>query len=402
MQTVVSENEQKRIREISNYFFPGAEVTGIQLIQTGRINQTYILHYINHEKGIERAVLQKINHHVFGDPYLIDSNIAQIGTYIKDNGLVPYATPDKKTMIAKNNENGDIEYWRFYNYIQGYTKDHAENPEQFASIGSALGKFNANFEGFDASKLKEVIPDFHNTEMRYAKYQERIRIAEQASPKRLIHSREVIDWITKMAPYYAIIPNALNQGLIPLRVTHNDTKINNVMLDAKTHQAICMIDYDTIMPGYIGDDPADALRGMVNEEEEDLRKVKFDMNYCKAFMAEYAKETKDIMTPNEIALLPLSIVKMPTELCMRFDGEYNVQGHKLQNGEILGNYFGNADKGIRDLDLAIVQYLYAKSAYDCWQAPGGIEDVVFGEYSQYTKIKSEEYKRLAKRYKATK
>ena len=387
----------QKLQEISNYFFPNVKLSKIDEINRGRINKTYILHYDEHPLQITKVVAQRINASVFAKPSYIDTNIALITPYLKEDAevkdyLAPYATPDGKTLLELANEHNETEYWRLYNYLDGYTTDSPSDYEQLTNIGYIIGRFNSALAGVDASLLKEVIPAFHNTAERWQTFQAKKQIAAKKEPERLQEASEIIDFLELLAPFYPIVQNCLDNGTIPLRVTHNDTKTNNIMLDAQTKKAKCMIDYDTVMPGFIGNDVADAMRGMVDEAEKDTEKVYFYKEYCAAFMKGYAKATSTILTKEEIALLPLIIVVMDAEQCMRFLGEYITKG----------NYYGNAEKGKMDLELSVNQYLLTKSAYELWQAEGGIEAIIFEEYAKLTDVAADEYRKIAKALGASK
>ena len=197
-----------------------------------------------------------------------------------------------------------------------------DSPAIFENTGEAFGKFIANLDGFDASSLCEVIPNFHNSVDRYNKF---LTAIEQNKSKRAHLVKDEIDFVNKRAGVLSCIVDALAKGEIPLRVTHNDTKINNVLIDKNTGKAICIIDLDTIMPGSLLYDFGDSIRSGCNtalEDEKNLDLVDFDINlygaYCKGFL----KGIGEKITDKELEMLHIGAIVITLECGIRFLTDY--------------------------------------------------------------------------------
>jgi Ser/Thr protein kinase RdoA (MazF antagonist) len=187
--------------------------------------------------------------------------------------------------------------------------------------GRAFGNFFRYLSDFPVKELHIAIPYFHDTEKRLEWFRNSI---EEADQSKLEEVREMIDYLEDRAEKMSTIKNAGNKGLLPLRVTHNDTKFNNVLLD-KNDKAICIIDLDTVMPGYVHYDFGDALRTIANtgeEDDRDLDNVRFNLDYFKAFTKGYLNRTLDILTEKEKKLLPLGPLMMTYNQVIRFLTDY--------------------------------------------------------------------------------
>ena len=218
-------------------------------------------------------------------------------------------------------EEGDC--FRMYRFIEnsvGY--DKVENPTQFYNAAKAFGKFQKLLSDYPADKLYDTIPRFHDTEKRFADFEE--AVANDVAGRKASVMSEIEFALARKADA-SVVLDAIRAGSVPLRVTHNDTKLNNVLLDATTGEGVCVIDLDTVMPGSLLYDFGDALRFGASsgaEDETDLDKIYFDLELFEAFTKGFLEEAGDDLTPAEIELLPFSAKLLTYECGMRFLGDY--------------------------------------------------------------------------------
>ena len=219
--------------------------------------------------------------------------------------------------------NGNNDCWRVYVFVKDtIVYQVIDSPDVFENTGEAFGKFIARLDGFDAGTLCEVIPNFHNTVDRYNKF---LMAVEQDKSKRAQYVQDEINFVKKRADKLSLIVDALNSHQIPLRVTHNDTKINNVLIDKATGKAICIIDLDTIMPGSLLYDFGDSIRSGCNtalEDEKDLSLVDFDINLYEAYCRGFLRGIGDKITDKELEMLHVGAIIITLECGIRFLTDY--------------------------------------------------------------------------------
>jgi len=290
----------------------------------GHINDTYII------QSTPKYILQRINTEVFKNPEQLMNNIKNVTEFlhekIKNNG----GDPTRETLTLVNTtdnklfyKNDDGNYFRMYKFIDNSKSyELVENEKQFYNAAKAFGKFQKMLADFSAENLFEVIPNFHNTRKRF----EDFKIAvENDKVGRAKDIQAEIKFALEREKYVDIVVELLDSGAIPLRVTHNDTKLNNVLLDDKTGEGICVIDLDTVMPGSLLYDFGDALRfgaSTGSEDEKDLDKIWFDLDLFKAFTNGFLQETGSTITKKELELLPFSAILMTYECGIRFLSDY--------------------------------------------------------------------------------
>lgn len=324
-----------------------------ELINSGHINDTYVVSFKNKDSSIQKYVLQKINHYVFKEPEKLMDNIIKVTNHIREKVKNNGGNPDRETLrfiLAKNGKffhktpQGD--YWRVYSYIENaVTYQKVENSNHFYNAGKAFGKFQMYLDDFSVEDLYETIPDFHNTPKRLKALMESI---DKDVKNRAITVKPEIDFVIKRAEQTSTIVNLLNEGKIPLRVTHNDTKFNNVLIDVNTGDGICVIDLDTVMPGTSLYDFGDSIRSGANtsdEDEPDLSKVWLDISLFEHFTRGYFEEMHDHLNPTEIEYLPFSAMLITFELGMRFLMDY-----------INGDTYFKIHRDGHNLDRARVQF----------------------------------------------
>ena len=275
----------------------------------GHINKTYLV-----ETNEGKYILQQINSNVFKKPKDVMKNIDLITKYIKKKkGKTLELVKDRKG--KKLRKIGEC-YWRCYKYIEnGITFEKIDNDDIFYEVGKAVGNFQKELRNFPIDKLRITIPDFHNTKKRYEKLFSVINNNEKVNSC-IEEIRFVSERKQMIFDYMKVI-----EEKVPLRVTHNDTKLNNVMMNNVDKKSICLIDLDTVMPGSILFDFGDAIRigaSTALEDEKDLRKVRINKKLFEKFTEGFLEETKDILTLEEKQLLVESCKIITLECGIRF------------------------------------------------------------------------------------
>lgn len=312
------------MKRIFEQFDVNEKFISAELHGNGHINETFLVK-TNGKDKINHYILQRVNHHVFKDIDGLMKNIEFITSYLKDvspesNTQEIIKTKDNKThYLDKEN----YVYWRVFTYIENcLTFDTITDPNQFYKTGVAFGYFQKLLQDFNADLLVETIVDFHHTKRRYERFLKQVKLdlSERADL-----AKEEIDFLISRKNYSSVVVDLLEKELIPLRVTHNDTKLNNILFDKDTGEVLSVIDLDTIMPGSILYDFGDAIRFGANkakEDEIDLSKVRIDLHLFELFTKGFLEHTADMMNEKEIEHLAFSAILITYELAMRFLGDY--------------------------------------------------------------------------------
>ena len=279
--------------------------TDVSSYGNGHINETYIV------KTSPSYILQKINRTAFKNPPEVMENIMGVTKFLRKKIIAEGGNPDRETlnliyttdgMPYYKDENGD--YFRMYKFIDhAKSYDLAESPMQLYNAAKAFGKFQNMLSDYPAETLHETIVNFHNTKSRYADFKK--AVADDIAGRKASVQDE-IKFVLDRERDAGVIVDAIASGKIPLRVTHNDTKLNNVMLDVDTGDAVCVIDLDTVMPGSLLYDYGDALRfggSSGTEDEKDLSKIWFDIEKFEYFTKGFLEVLPSI-TDEELKLLP--------------------------------------------------------------------------------------------------
>ena len=317
---------QQLVASIGDQFAVQGDFIAGEEIQSGHINSTYRASYQQASGGIDHYILQAINSHVFKDPFAVMRNVETVTRHINSRvlrlkkdigGQTLNLFPARAGGTWIEDENGTI--WRCYNFIEGcVTYDIVENPRQAYQAAHAFGAFQDLVSDLDARLIVETIPDFHDTRKRF------FRLLDTAAADicgRLDSVRAEFDFILKREYLTDVLLDLAAAGKIPTRVTHNDTKINNVMIDAETDEAVCVIDLDTVMPGIALYDFGDLVRSATNpaaEDERDLSKVCMHMPLFKALVEGYLDTAGNFLNQTEIDHLVHSGKLLSLELGIRF------------------------------------------------------------------------------------
>ncbi len=309
------------LENICNAFFPNSIVKDVEEIKIGHINHTYRvkLSIGDLEKDY---LLQSINTYVFKQPVQIMENIEKITAHMTAKDPDGCRLCFCKTAAGQNYVEDDSGFWRICNYIPSANYSSGCSTAIVREAGLIFGKFQQQLSDFDASLLYETIPNFHNTIKRYEALE-----ASAAADKvnRLEIVQKEFEQLMSMKESACTLTSLYNEGKLPLRVTHNDTKINNVLFDLESNKALTVIDLDTVMPGLIGHDFGDAIRSAANPAAEDannFEKAKIDIDIFRAFAEGYLSVLGHSLTDTELETLALSAFSQTTEQAVRFLTDY--------------------------------------------------------------------------------
>lgn len=317
------------IQEIVSQFSVCGKFVGAEPYGSGHINETKRV-FFDSPDGRKEYILQKINHKVFRDPEKLMENFVGVTEYLKKIILSAGGDAERETLNVIKTKDGknfyyspEGEYWRLLVFVENsMSYDKVEKPEQFYDSAVAFGNFQYLLRSYPADTLFETIANFHNTP-------DRIRLFEEALSADVCgRAKEVekeIEFVLSRKDFANTLEIAHNEGRLPLRVTHNDTKLNNILFDKDTGKAICIVDLDTIMPGYSVNDFGDSIRfGATTalEDEADLSKVNFDISLYELYVKGFIEGTKGGLLPSELELLPIGAMMMTFECGTRFLTDY--------------------------------------------------------------------------------
>ncbi|MBE6694411.1 MAG: aminoglycoside phosphotransferase family protein [Ruminococcaceae bacterium] len=317
------------IRNIASNFTYEGELVGYTELKAGNINTTYRIEY---ECGNKTTayILQKINTFAFKDPEGLMNNVSLVTEHIAAAIKARGEDPERRVLRFVKAKNGTYLYtdveggaWRSYLFVGDCTAyDKIEDPKHFYEAGVGFGEFQRDLADFPAEKLVETIPNFHNTAKRFDTFL--ASVAADAAGR--VESAQVeIDFVNSHRDMCSAIVDKMESGELPVRVTHNDTKLNNVLIDNASGHALCVIDLDTVMPGSALYDFGDAVRYgacTAAEDEPDISRIGFSMELFEQFTRGFVEKTKENLTREEILLLPLGAKVMTCELVIRFLTDY--------------------------------------------------------------------------------
>ncbi len=285
----------------------------------GHINNTFC---ITTETG-SKYVLQRINKYVFKNPIRVMANTSAVTNYLRQRVEDPRMTlhfiPAKDGRYYHKGTDG--EFWRMYDFVGGFTLDKPESDEDFYQSALAFGRFQELLSDFPADTLHEIIPNFHNTIDRYIQFKESV---ESDIVGRVQEVQEDIQFLLDREQKGGTLQKMLDAGILPLRVTHNDTKLNNVLLDTDTRKSLCVLDLDTVMPGSSLYDFGDSIRfgaATAAEDEPDTSKMELDLHLFEVYTRGYL-EAATALTEKEVQMLPMGALVVTLELASRFLKDY--------------------------------------------------------------------------------
>ncbi len=314
-----------KIDEAIDNFKIRSEKVSVGRYGNGHINDTFLLTCKN-----ERYILQRMNHEIFTDPEALMTNIERVTGFLREKIVARGGDPERETLnLVRTKDDKPFyrdsigSYWRMYYFIEDATSlDQVRDKEDFYQSAVSFGNFQSLLSEFDASTLTETIVNFHNTPVRYENFEK--ALAADAV-HRAASVADEIAFFKDRKDDMAVCAKALKEGRLPLRVTHNDTKLNNIMIDNATGKGICVIDLDTVMPGLAVFDFGDSIRFGANtavEDEKDLSKVSLDLELFETYVKGFLEGCKGSLTEAEIDMLPEGAKIMTMECGMRFLTDY--------------------------------------------------------------------------------
>ena len=320
--------KNEKIEHIISAFLPGENIQEVHPLGEGFINDTYIVKSC----GGVRYVLQKKNSYIFRDVPRMMDNIMKVTSFIKKNALLKGLDPKRSTLTVVETIDGhpyfffDDEYWVLTEFIeQSVVYQKADSDRLSFMGGCGVGSFLSSMSTFE-EELYETIPGFHNMRFRFEQFSSSI----DANPvDRVKEVRNQIDTILSYKDEAMSLWEKFEQGIIPHRVSHNDTKLSNILFDSKDN-VLCMIDLDTVMSSMALNDFGDSIRSYANlsaEDERDLKKVEFSLSRFEAFTKGYLLQTRDVLSCQEKANLAFSALYITLEQALRFLMDY-IDGDK--------------------------------------------------------------------------
>lgn len=318
--------KSETLTSIFNEFDHQSHYTSHSELNSGHINDTFLVK----TTGTTHYILQRINHTIFKDVPGLVNNKTLISQHLKNKypTLSPEALSQKVLSFIKakntnfyyHKSNGN--YWNLMIFIDNsVTHELVKDKEIAYEGGKLLGRFLNDTSDFDSRQLIDVIPNFHDMSFRYKQYSAAL---QSATKERLFKAVQYTKFVADLKDEMHILQNLKESGKIPIRVTHNDTKISN-SLYTKDNKGICMIDTDTVMPGIIHYDFGDAIRTICNsvaEDEKDLSKVDFNLEYYKAYEKGFLEQTKNSLSETELKYLSLAVKTMIFIMGLRFLTDY--------------------------------------------------------------------------------
>ena len=332
---------KEKLTSICRQFRIDGDILVYRWIPAGHINTAYYVAVYN-GKEVTQLLVQKINTYVFREPVGMMRNIERITEYIRSSERTMekrrrlhfrHTAERKNYLVLKNGvpagddvdfQDESVEFWRVYNYIECSTSFETAggDPEVLRMSGKAFGRFNKQLKDFDAAQLMESIPHFHDTVYRMNSFFDTV----EKDPKgRAAQVAREIAVIRENRDFAGTLCRQIEAGELPIRVTHNDTKTNNILFDKDTLDPLVIIDLDTCMPGLACYDFGDTVRFAACTAEEDQPEgMRLDLRLFRAYAEGYLSEMKDVLTPAEVESLSTGAAVITLELASRFLGDYLV------------------------------------------------------------------------------
>lgn len=352
---------------LAAYVLPGT-VADVARHGKGHINDTFCVVCKTPEGGTARFILQRLSQAAFPHPEEVMENFVGITSYLRREILAEGGDPLRETLsLVKTGDGADFvtdaegRAWRLMPFIENAECYQSATPELFAASGRAFGRFQYMLRDYPARTLHETIPHFHDTESRFEQFlaaleADKLNRAEGVSPE--------IQFILRRKADCGVALRALREGKLPLRVTHNDTKLNNILIDRDTHEGICIIDLDTTMPGLAINDFGDSIRFGANhcmEDEQDLTKVNFDISLYEVFTRGFLEGARGSLTSAELEYLPWGARLMTLECGIRFLTDY-----------LDGDHYFHVSHPRQNLDRARTQLKLVKDMEEQFDAMGAV------------------------------
>lgn len=358
------EDKSRAIDETIAQFALEGTVESYEPYGSGHINDTYRLTCRQEDGSIRHYILQRMNKEIFTNPVELMENVVNVTSYLRKIIIEKGGDPERETLniiLTKDGKNFYVdsvgEYWRVYTFIENaFSYDAVEKPEDFYESAVAFGNFQNLLADFPAETLHETIPHFHDTKARLARFKEVVAADVMG---RAASVQKEIQFVLDHEETANVLGDLQAAGELPLRVTHNDTKLNNIMIDKNTGKGLCVIDLDTVMPGLAVNDFGDSIRfgaSTAAEDEPDLDKVSCSMELFELYTKGFIEGCKGSLTKKEIEMLPMGAKVMTYECGMRFLADY-----------LEGDVYFKIHRENHNLDRARTQFKLVADMEEKWE-----------------------------------
>ena len=362
-------NMERISKEIVPKFAIEGTLTEAVPYGSGHINDTVRLTCALENGGQKRYILQRMNAGIFKNPVELMENVMNVTSFLRKKIVERGGDPERETLNVIRTVDGDNflkdedgDFWRMYIFIENATSfDMVRTPEDFYNSAVSFGNFQLLLQDYPAATLHETIPNFHNTVSRFADFKKAV---EEDVCGRAKEVQDEIRFVMEREADTHVICDALANGEIPLRVTHNDTKLNNIMIDNETGKGICVIDLDTVMPGSALYDYGDSIRFGAStgaEDEKNLELINCDMGLFEIYTKGYVEGCGGSLTEKEIRMLPMGAKLMTMECGMRFLADY-----------LQGDVYFKIHRPEHNLDRARTQFKLVADMEKKWDEMAGI------------------------------
>lgn len=360
--------EQLNLEEIRNNvaasFCLDGEITEVIPYGSGHINDTLRVTCALENGSVKRYILQRMNDDIFKNPFELMENVMNVTSFLRKKIIAAGGDPDRETLnVIPTKDGGNYledrngDFWRTYIFIEDATCfDTVEKPEDFYNSAVSFGNFQRLLADYPAATLHETIKNFHNTVSRFADFQKAV---EEDVCGRAKDVQEEIRFVLDREADCHVICDALAKGEIPLRVTHNDTKLNNIMIDNHTGKGLCVIDLDTVMPGSALYDYGDSIRFGAStgaEDEQNLDLISCDLELFEIYTKGYVEGCGGSLTEKEIRLMPMGAKLMTLECGMRFLADH-----------LQGDVYFKIHRENHNLDRARTQFKLVADMESKWE-----------------------------------
>lgn len=362
-------NMERISKEIVPKFAIEGTLTEAVPYGSGHINDTVRLTCALENGGQKRYILQRMNDGIFKNPVELMENVMNVTSFLRKKIVERGGDPERETLNVIRTVDGDNflkdedgDFWRMYIFIENATSfDMVRTPEDFYNSAVSFGNFQLLLQDYPAATLHETIPNFHNTVSRFADFKKAV---EEDVCGRAKEVQDEIRFVMEREADTHVICDDLANGEIPLRVTHNDTKLNNIMIDNETGKGICVIDLDTVMPGSALYDYGDSIRFGAStgaEDEKNLELINCDMGLFEIYTKGYVEGCGGSLTEKEIRMLPMGAKLMTMECGMRFLADY-----------LQGDVYFKIHRPEHNLDRARTQFKLVADMEKKWDEMAGI------------------------------
>ncbi len=337
----------------------------------GHINDTFLLVYEMPDGTKKQYILQRMNHEIFRNPQQLMENIVNVTTYLREKIISQGGEPDRETLNVVKTRSGenyyqdsDGNYWRMFLFIERtICLEKVESAKDFYDSAVAFGNFQRMLADYPAETLHETIPNFHHTPSRFLAFQRAVR---EDKLGRAASVKAEIEFALAREKDTFVLTDLLAAGQLPLRVTHNDTKLNNILFDESSRKALCIIDLDTVMPGLSHYDFGDSIRfgaSTGEEDEKDLSRIELDLSLFEVFTKGYLEGCGGRLTDKEIEMLPMGAKLMTYECGIRFLADH-----------LEGDVYFKIHRDGHNLDRARTQFKLVADMEAKWDAMRAITE----------------------------